>query len=158
MSFYLLGSSKAALIHAVVDGIIHHCVDGVNLGQVRGGRQVQSGVGGKGVELRVEHSENLRGLVVDDAARQLIPQHRYRVLAQLIFTGLVQVADKSVSQRIGGALWDHECSVARGARDGRASRRVVEKPSAVCVSGVVGPGTRPGGVHDGTADDILESL
>jgi hypothetical protein len=72
----LLG--EAALVDAVVDGVVDQLVGLVDGGPEVGWIEVQPGVPGDVVELGVEHPDDLGALVVHHHLQLLVPQHPKR--------------------------------------------------------------------------------
>jgi hypothetical protein len=72
----LLG--EAALVDAVVDGVVDQLVGLVDGGPEVGRVEVQPGVPGDAVELGVEHPDDLGALVVHHRLQLLVPQHLKR--------------------------------------------------------------------------------
>ena len=70
----LLGCEPAA-VHPVVDGWVHPLVDLIDGRLQVGGGEVHVGMLGNGVELLVEHADDVRRLVVDDGLSLLVPEH-----------------------------------------------------------------------------------
>jgi hypothetical protein len=87
----LLAGGEAALVHAVVD-FVRPLVDLIDLCPQGRRVEVECGGGGEGVELVVEHAQNLTALVVHDGVALGVPQDGYRVLA-LRVAGVRQVVE-----------------------------------------------------------------
>ena len=88
-----LGGGEAALVDAVVDGVVDPGVHGVDVGAVRFGEEGSCGFaqprGDEGVEGGVEHADDLGGLVVDDGFALAVPEGRDGVAARVVRVGFV---------------------------------------------------------------------
>ena len=76
-----LRAREAGAVDAVVDVLVDELVELVDLGAQLLGQVVELRLLGEGVELAVEHADDLARLVVDDAAALAIPEHRHRHVA-----------------------------------------------------------------------------
>src|SRR5690606_27466943 len=72
-----LGGGEAGPVAAVVDGVVHPLVDGVDALPQRGWVEgpVVAGDGGEGA---VEHADDVGGFIADDGVPLPVPEHRHR--------------------------------------------------------------------------------
>mmetsp|Transcript_8982 Transcript_8982/g.39525 ORF Transcript_8982/g.39525 Transcript_8982/m.39525 type:complete len:307 (-) Transcript_8982:74-994(-) len=155
---------ESALVHAVVDAVVHPLIDLVDGGPERLGVQVQLLVRGDCVELRVEVADDLAALVAHDRVRLLVPQdgHREpRANRRATHSPVVHIADESAAEeRIRGARVRRSAGERTRARGPGDERAVLahEAPSGVLIVRVVGPRALPRGMHGRDRDVLGESL
>mmetsp|Transcript_8255 Transcript_8255/g.31040 ORF Transcript_8255/g.31040 Transcript_8255/m.31040 type:complete len:236 (-) Transcript_8255:268-975(-) len=151
----LLGAGEATAVDAVVDAGIDPGVDGVDLLLQVLRAQVELGVLAEAilVERRVEHADDLRALVADDAPGLLVPEHGHGVHSAGVLGQVVQLANSACSvHRVGNEAVHGELAEAEHAGQRRV-RGSPEDPAGVVIP--VRPRPLPRWVHHAEADDVL---
>lgn len=131
-----LCSGKSSLVDAIVYVLIDPLVGGIDLGTAGLGIEIQLGIGGKLVELGIEHPDNLSALIVHDRLRLAVPQNGHGKAGRILgVSPKIEFADV-----FGAVKWI-----------GDAARRLLgtAKLPALLAHQIV---------HDGHANHILQSL